>query len=236
MGQASTSFEKTSLFSNKKLLAMFGVRRVAVRTCATKASHLNASPMGRAVAKWDLNESGFYQAWNKGTLAESDLKLYSQEYHHFISSIPAGWEKLGNAEHAAEEVEHADLWAKFTKSLNTDLAPGKVDGMVNLTKTANKNFTSSEASAVGALYAFEVQQPSTSRTKLTGLAKHYSHLETNGEYFEHHADDYGEAKMLEEKFNAMGEKDKEVAVEACRETSKALWDALDSVYTGDKQC
>merc|ERR1719150_2998740 len=206
--------------------------RMITRRCSTKATYM-ASPMGRCVAKFDLNESNFYQAWNKGTLAESDLKTYAGEYHHFIASIPAGWEKLGNAEHAQEEREHAEMWGKFAKSISAPETPGKVDGMTSLTKTATRNFTETEASAVGALYAFEVQQPSTSRTKLEGLRKHYSHLKSDGEYFEVHADDYGEAAMLEKKFDSMTEADQKVAVEACHETSKALWDALDSVYTGD---
>jgi pyrroloquinoline-quinone synthase len=51
--------------------------------------------------------------------------------------------------------------------------------------------------ALGALYAFEQQQPSTAASKLDGLRKYYCHIPPSAQvYFEVHKDDEEEPQWL----------------------------------------
>lgn len=175
----------------------------------------------------------FYLAWNEGTLTRDQLALYAGEYGSFIQLISKGWQQAGEEAIAQEEVEHYDLWQKFAVSLGTNLiAPNlpSVKNLVSETETHYKNY----ASALGALYAFEAQQPATAASKLEGLKKHYSNWNADETYFEIHATDFAEPAMLEEKINALNENDRAIAHEACASTTKALWNALSGIMDAQK--
>jgi len=175
----------------------------------------------------------FYLAWNEGTLTREQLALYAGEYGSFIQLISKGWEQAGEKAIAAEEVEHYDLWQKFAATLGTNnIAPtlASVKNLVSTTEAHYKNY----ASALGALYAFEAQQPATAASKLEGLKKHYSNWNADETYFEIHATDFVEPAMLEEKINALNEADRAIAQEACASTTKALWDALTGIMDAQK--
>ena len=86
------------------------------------------------------------------------------------------------------------------------------------------------ASSVGAMYAFEVQQPETAQTKVMGLREHYPVPEAAEEYFIVHANNHHESEKLLSLFNALSEKEQQQAIEACGKMSKALWDALEGIY------
>src|SRR5688500_5982093 len=124
-----------------------------------------------------------------GTLTHADLAVYATQYGEFIDKIAAGWEAAGDPAVAAEEREHAVLWTDFATGLNaprpasTRLA--EIDGLVAL---ANKSFNN-RPQALGALYAFEQQQPGTAKSKLEGLRKHYNLSPSAEVYFDIHQDD-----------------------------------------------
>jgi len=204
----------------------------ALRRISTKALNKQTSPLAKSISAYDLNQAPFYKAWTKGTLKTTDLVNYAGEYKHFISSIPQGWTTLEDHEHAKEEVHHAELWTNFASSIGSGEG-GKVHEMQMLVQQASESFED-PVKAVGALYAFEAQQPSTSLAKLEGLKTHYSGLKAESEYFTVHAEDYGEANMLEERFSAMSPEEQGVAVKAAEDTAKLLWNALDGVYSGDE--
>jgi len=203
----------------------------AIRRFSTAALKKQSSCLARIIAAHDLNEAPFYKAWSKGTLKTDDMVTYAGEYQHFISSIPQGWSTLGDDAHANEEVEHAELWSKFANSIGSGEGK-KVDEMLQLVAQAKEDFRD-PVKAVGALYAFEAQQPSTSVSKLEGLKTHYRQLSAESEYFVVHASDYGEANMLEDRFDALTPEEQVVAAEAAEKTAKALLKALDGVYTGE---
>ena len=54
--------------------------------------------LDESIARWNLLESRFYQAWSAGTLPVEALRTYAAEYGAFISLIPKGWESHGVAE------------------------------------------------------------------------------------------------------------------------------------------
>ena len=185
--------------------------------------------LDESIARWNLLESRFYQAWSAGTLPVEALRTYAAEYGAFISLIPKGWESHGDTATAAVEREHLGMWSGFAQALGTKVGAAKTPGVRQLCDTADRLFEQ-RAASLGALYAFEAQQPATSRSKLRGLREHY-HLPRHGEtYFEVHADDEDEPRMLLDRMKEMSPEDQETAVAACQETSQALRAALDGLY------
>ena len=181
-----------------------------------------------AVEAHDLNQHPFYQAWRAGTLPTETLARYAAEYGRFIGTIADGWNTLGNSEHAKEERRHAELWENgFKAALAAKNDPcAEVDALVS---EAKKNF-GSRAAAIGALYAFEAQQPATAHSKLEGLREHYDVGEAGEAYFVLHANDYGEKTMLASEMQKLSDDDRAIALEACERTCVAMWNALSGIY------
>jgi pyrroloquinoline-quinone synthase len=183
------------------------------------------------VAKYDLNEHPFYRAWRAGTLPPSALSAYAADYAPFIAAVEQGWRSLGDDDHANEEREHTRLWEHFRDAAG---APDATDGRgpnvqaMALAATAQQAF-SDPATAVGALYAFEAQQPSTARSKLEGLRAHYGMSDDQTAYFRVHAGDYGERDRLAGVAGRLTPDERALAVSACETTCQAMWAALDGV-------
>ncbi|MEE8331522.1 MAG: iron-containing redox enzyme family protein [Acidimicrobiia bacterium] len=186
-----------------------------------------------AIEPWNLLDHPFYQAWNAGTLPMEALKTYAAEYGTFIAGIDAGWEQVGNSEHAAEEREHADLWRQFAATLGTDISNPKIPQVQTLLNTAQQLF-SEPATAWGALYAFEAQQPQTAATKLVGLDTHYQVAEPARTYFQVHAGDLYEADMIVDELQSVDDVTGQTAVAACAKMSEALWDSLTGIHDQHK--
>ena len=103
-----------------------------------------------------------------------------------------------------------------------------------LVAEAKKNFAS-RSSAIGALYAFEAQQPATSQSKLDGLREHYDvDLEAES-YFVLHANDYGEKNLLAAEMEKLSDDDRAIALAACEHTCTAMWNTLTGLF-GDQSC
>lgn len=183
--------------------------------------------MQESVAAHDLLKHPFYQAWNMGTLPTEALRAYAEEYGVFIRSIADGWTTLGESEGARIERRHADLWSGFALSLGTSVhdAPNS-PAVVELLRVTKESFATTPG-AIGALYAFELQQPQTAETKLAGLKTHYAHLgEGVKPYFEAHVGESGEDVLLEQKLAALSPADQHLAAQACERMATALWNAL----------
>ncbi|HSM00977.1 MAG TPA: hypothetical protein VK960_00845 [Acidimicrobiia bacterium] len=178
-----------------------------------------------AIGDHRLLEHPFYVAWRDGTLPVEALATYAGEYGAFIAAVPEGWATVGNAAHSSEEVEHARIWEAFAGRLGASVGEPRIPEVAALLETSRRLFAD-PASAWGALYAFEAQQPATSEEKLEGLVEHYGfdEQEAAAEYFRIHAADYHEADEI-----AAGLTDADRAVEACSEMSRALYDALSGV-------
>lgn len=178
--------------------------------------------------KWNLLNHPFYTAWSCGMLPPEKLKQYSGEYGAFIQLIAKGWDACGDAEIANEERGHFELWKQFASSLGTQKIQAGVNEVKNLTAICEEEFTSYE-SALGALYAFEVQQPNTAKSKLEGLQKHYSHLHADETYFNVHVNDVAEPVLLLSKMQKLDSNEQHAAITACEKTSEALWNALTGI-------
>ena len=184
--------------------------------------------MHESIEKYSLLEHPFYRAWDDGKLTSESLRLYAWHYSNFIEKIAEGWRATGDNEIADEEVEHHGLWMDFAKSLggNPDTTP--IEGVEALVKSCEGSF-GSYAGALGALYAFEYQQPYTSQSKLKGLQGHYADLGADEVYFDVHKDDFDEPAILRERISKLSVEEQQVAEQACTEVCENLWGALSGI-------
>jgi pyrroloquinoline-quinone synthase len=173
----------------------------------------------------------FYQAWNMGTLKTQDIGLYATQYGEFIDRIAAGWETAGDLDTAEEEREHARLWTDFASGLGaTRPAEKRLPEIESLVRVADETF-STRAQVLGALYAFEQQQPGTAQSKLDGLNRHYS-LSTEAKvYFDIHKDDLEEPQWLADQIETLSPEEFDAAEVSCRRMAAALWVGLDGVMS-----
>lgn len=184
-----------------------------------------------AVARRRLLQHPFYRAWSDGTLPVPALRDYARDYGAFIGTVSQGWEAVGETHIAGVEVGHADVWAHtFAAGLETSVDAPVIPEVAALVGTARTLFAD-RVTALGALYAFESQQPYTAQSKLKGLREHYTALpECCGEYFRLHTDDFDEPALLAEHMNALPAAESERAVAACERMSVALHEALTGIH------
>jgi len=178
--------------------------------------------------QYNLLQHPFYLAWNEGRLTKEQMGVYAGEYSSFIQLISAGWQAVGEQAIAKEEEEHYILWRNFSESLDTKNMEATIS-QVNKLVSSLRNCFRSYAGALGALYAFEAQQPATASSKLEGLKRHYNNWRADGTYFTIHQADIEEPALLEKKINSLSKEEKLVAALACEETCSLLWGALTGI-------
>lgn len=180
------------------------------------------------VAQFDLNTHPFYQDWRMGTLPVEKLRDYAAEYAKFVDTIDEGWDTVGMPHYAEEEREHEVLWANFRREIGSgdDVNLSSTETLV----TAARNLMRTSPEAYGALYAFEAQQPNTSKSKLDGLVEHYNATEAAKEYFEVHALDFNEVEDLRKAVANLSDEEFARVKNACAVVCSAMWGALDGIY------
>jgi len=188
---------------------------------------VNPQQLDEIVALHDLTRHPFYRAWRAGELSRSTIALYAAEYAPFIDSIELGWSALGDIHHAAEERQHAVLWGRFRDALGSAGEP-RCEEAASLARCAIDAFVD-PSQALGALYAFEAQQPATAQSKLEGLMEHYGFTDHQAAYFRIHASDYGERDRLAVRADRLSPDDSARARDACERTCRAMWRALDGI-------
>ena len=179
--------------------------------------------------KWDLLKHPFYQAWSAGTLPIDALKVYAAEYGAFINILENGWKTLDDAETAQEEKEHAELWEQFAAALETSIRQPEITQTAELINTTNELFAS-PVTTLGAMYAFEAQQPTTAKSKLDGLKMHYTLLEGVEPYFEVHSANWHESEKILNALESLSAEEQAQATDACERMAGALWNALTGIH------
>ncbi len=185
--------------------------------------------LDRDVLAKNLLEHPFYRAWSAGTLPAETLAAYAREYGAFVATLDRGWMTLSDTETAEEEREHARLWDAFAAALGTQVGEATVPQVQALLSVASRHFAE-PASAAGALYAFERQQPATAESKLAGLRAFYAVGPEAERYFDEHTRNQHEAEKLAARIEALDDEGRARAQAACREMSEALWDALTGLH------
>ena len=158
------------------------------------------------IEKCSLLKHKFYKMWSEGELTNDHLKGYSKEYFQLVKSVPQFVQNISQltndpsvkavlTETLNEESEHIDLWVKFAVGLGVpkeELLDYQGSGKTNDAVSQLKNLTSfSLEEGAGAMYAYEMEIPKISRSKLEGLKKFYGvdNSHDNGNttrYFEIH--------------------------------------------------
>ena len=179
--------------------------------------------------KWNLLQHPFYQAWSAGTLPVEALQVYAREYGDFIATLPRAWETLNDAETADEERDHANLWTDFTAALGGFTSPASLPQTLGLVRASDALFAS-RASALGALYAFEAQQPATAQSKLDGLKTHYKLPQGVEPYFEAHSANWHESEKILRQIVSLPADEQADALAACEQMASSLWHALTGIH------
>lgn len=179
--------------------------------------------------KWNLLNHPFYQSWSAGTLPVAALQVYASEYGAFIATLAEGWTTLNDTETAHEEQEHAALWDQFAKALGTHVTVPEITQTIQLVMTSRELFAK-PATALGAMYAFETQQPATAKSKLDGLRTHYSLSREVEPYFEIHSANWHESEKLLAAIIQLTPGEQVEAQAACERMAESLWDALTGIH------
>jgi pyrroloquinoline-quinone synthase len=196
------------------------------------------------IAHRRLLDHPFYEAWSKGELTREALQKYAEQYYHWVHAFPT-WlsgahanatdlpmrqailENLIDEERGAEN--HPELWLRFCDALgldrdavrNADLLPETKEAIAAMRQIAREQ---PAVATMGALYAYESQQPEVMKTKREGLRDLYG-VTSGHDYFEVHermdVEHSEEERVLVEKY-AGGHEDAILA------SAKA---ALDATYT-----
>jgi len=205
------------------------------------------------IEKRSLLKHSFYKMWSEGKLTIDHLQGYSKEYFQLVKIVPKFVESIskttGNSDiitsNAREEAEHVELWARFATALGvsrsdlisyggsekTNEAVAKLMGLADLTFEE----------AIAAMYAYEMELPKISRSKIDGLKKLYGmDSEDATKYFEIHEEaDVRHAQVWREILQRIPAERHEAAINAAIKSLQAqnmLLDSVDEKYVGGMYC
>ena len=206
------------------------------------------------LARYDLLQHPFYQAWSKGELTRDELRAYAAEYWHHVSAFPTYLsalhaqledaplrrtvlENLADEEGLPAGRPHSDLWMDFATGMGADPAAVRSHALQAETAALIAHFRagmqSASLEALSTLYAYESRVPAIARTKAEGLKQHYAVDAATARYFTlhqtadvHHANVWREAIQQE---LAAHPEHAEAALDAAEATAAALWETLSGI-------
>lgn len=194
------------------------------------------------IEKRSLLKHSFYQMWSEGRLTVDHLQGYSKEYFQLVKAVPSlvqGIERWTDnpdvAGNAKEEAEHVEPWVRFAGALGVSRNElVDYDGTEKTNAAVAKMMDLSNASfeeAVAAMYAYEMELPRISRSKIDGLKKFYGmSSEDATKYFEIHEEaDVRHAQVWREILSKIPAERQEAAFNAAVNSLKAQNMLLDSV-------
>jgi pyrroloquinoline-quinone synthase len=131
----------------------------------------------------------FYVRWSEGTLTQSELARYAGQYRHAVVALAeaaasaarspeAGTDAPALAQHAAEERDHVALWDEFVVAVNGGVDEQPTDETRRCASVWAGDASRPLLHTLTTMYAIESAQPAISKTKSTGLARHYDIPET----------------------------------------------------------
>jgi pyrroloquinoline-quinone synthase len=196
------------------------------------------------IEKRSLLKHSFYQMWSEGRLTVDHLRGYSMEYFQLVKAVPKFVESIAQAadqsksdiiNNAREEAEHVEPWMRFAGALGVSRdelasyegAAKTNDAVAKMMALAGSTF----GEAVAAMYAYEMELPKISGSKIEGLKKFYNMDNADAKnYFEIHEEaDVRHAQVWREILSKIPAERQEAALNAAVESLKAQNMLLDSV-------
>jgi pyrroloquinoline-quinone synthase len=205
-------------------------RRIVLVSSDGEGSEVNLiERIDEARARWNVLDHPFYLRWERGDLTREDLAFYAGEYRHAVVALADAAAAGGDAEHAAEEAAHIQLWDDFAAALD---APLGREPNPETRECADSWRAEDSLAARAVLYAIESSQPDVSRTKLTGLVDHFGFAagSKGTEYFDLHAErDHEHAAASAEVLSKAAPEDADRLVAAAEGALQGNWQLLDGV-------
>jgi len=139
-----------------------------------------------------LLDHPFYRAWERGEVTREDLAVYHRSYADLVQYIPTYWQRVVNSlrpEHPTgitiiqEERDHILLWEAWGKGFAPPL------DFPRLRESLAPLEAMTPSALLGALQAFERQQPEVARVKKESLLRHYGMREEDLAYFDVHMEE-----------------------------------------------
>jgi pyrroloquinoline-quinone synthase len=195
------------------------------------------------IEKRSLLKHSFYKMWSEGKLTIDHLQGYSKEYFQLVKIVPKFVESIAEAtgnpniitNNACEEAEHVELWVRFATALGvsrSDLityggSEKTNEAIANLMALASLTFEE----AVAAMYAYEMELPKISRSKIDGLKNLYGMDSQDAtKYFEIHEEaDVRHAQVWRDILQRIPAERQEAALNAAIKSLQAQNMLLDSV-------
>ncbi len=208
--------------------------------------------LDRMVEKYHLLKHPFYRAWANGTLSREMLQVYAAQYYQHVREFPDNLRNLASrtngplrnlvVENLAEELDevnpHPGMWREFAGALGVSdqaldssrLLPG-IAALLDTFEELSKN--GSYPQAVAAFYVYEAQVPEIAGKKSEGLKKYYGVTSEKAlRYFAVHEEaDVRHRAAWRQWLAGQSEGDLLMALPAGERALKALWGALDAVYS-----
>ncbi|MDQ1729749.1 MAG: pyrroloquinoline-quinone synthase [Pyrinomonadaceae bacterium] len=212
-----------------------------------------ASELQAAIMEYSMLKHPFYVAWTEGKLSKEVLAEYAKQYYAHVRAFPTYvsavhsrcadlairqelLENLIEEERGAEN--HPELWLRFAESLDVTRDEVKSADLLPATTASVARLQSLTQSAdyrqgLAALLAYESQIPEVAQTKRAGLKDFYGIDDERAVSFfrVHESIDILHQQIELETLKAQCEtqESRREAIDAARESAKALWSFLDGV-------
>jgi pyrroloquinoline-quinone synthase len=206
------------------------------------------------IARYDLLQHPFYQAWSKGELTRAELREYASEYWHHVSAFPTYLsalhtrledgplrrtvlENLADEEGLPAGRAHSDLWMDFATGMGANATEVRDRKVRPETAALIAHFRGAmqapPASALASLYTYESRVPAIAQTKAEGLKQHYGADKATAHYFTlHQTADVHHAKVWRNAIEAeltTHPEDADAALDAAEAAAAALWSTLSGI-------
>jgi pyrroloquinoline-quinone synthase len=206
------------------------------------------------IARYNLLQHPFYQAWSQGELTRDELREYAAEYWHHVSAFPTYLsalharledaplrrtvlENLSDEEGLPAGRPHSDLWMDFATGMGASPADVRERKLQPETASLIAHFRSvmqtSTAAALASLYTYESRVPAIAQTKAEGLKQHYGADKATARYFTlHQIADVRHAQVWSDAIEAelaAHPEEAETALDAAEATAASLWGTLSGI-------
>lgn len=199
------------------------------------------------VDKKSLLKHSFYKMWSNGDLSIDHLQGYSLEYFQLVKVVPElvnnillkmGESKLSSIveESKKEEESHVEPWIRFAGSLGVkknDLLNYVCDENTKKAVSSLLDLTrNSLDEAICAMYAYEMDLPNISKSKIEGLNKFYNLSSSDSRnYFEIHQEaDIRHAAIWRNMIRKIPDNKYESCIDSAVKSLNAQNLLLDAVY------